>query len=52
MLSSLDSGEFEQEMVRFLIASVAQTSILQQGFTNYVKDTVCHQGQKLLVEDK
>lgn len=48
--SYIDSGEFEQEMVRFLIASVAQTSILQQGFTDYVKDTVCHQGKKLLAE--
>ena len=48
--SYIESGEFEQEMVRFLMASVAQTSILQKGFTDYVKDTVCQQGKKLLIE--
>lgn len=48
--SYIDSGAFEQEMVRFLMASVAQSSILQKGFTDYVKETVSQQGQKLLAE--
>ena len=46
----IDSGEFEREMERFLMASVAQTSIHQQGFIDYVKDTVSRQGRKLLAE--
>ena len=46
----MDSGEFEREMERFLMASVARTSIHQQGFIDYVKDTVSRQGRKLLAE--
>lgn len=44
----MDSGEFEQEMERFLMTSVAETSIRQEGFIDYVKDTVYRQGKKLL----
>ena len=44
----LDSGEFEQEMERFLMASISQTSIHQEGFIDYVKDTVNRQGRKLM----
>jgi len=44
----IDSGKFELEMERFLMASVAQTSIRREGFVDYVKDTVNRQGRKLL----
>lgn len=44
----MDSGEFEREMERFLMGSVAQMSINQEGFIDYVKDTVSRQGRKLL----
>jgi predicted nucleotidyltransferase component of viral defense system len=44
----MDSGEFELEMERFLMASVAKTSILRAGFVDYVKATVNQQGRKLL----
>lgn len=44
----MDSGKFELEMERFLMASVAQTSIRREGFIDYVKDTVNRQGRKLL----
>jgi predicted nucleotidyltransferase component of viral defense system len=44
----IDSGDFVREMERFLMASVAQTSIRQEGFNDYVKDTVHRTGRKLL----
>ena len=42
------SGDFENEMERFLMTSVATTSIRQAGFNKYVEDTVTQQGRKLL----
>jgi predicted nucleotidyltransferase component of viral defense system len=43
----IESGYFVTEMERFLLASVAQTSIRQKGFNDYVKETVVRQGKKL-----
>lgn len=44
------SGDFEQEMRRFLLASTTATSIDKTGFTQYVEDTVIKQGKQLLDE--
>lgn len=44
------SGRFEQEMRRFLHSSTVANSIEQEGFVDYVTDTVTRMGDQLLRE--
>jgi hypothetical protein len=43
----IESGYFVTEIGRFLLASLAQTSIRQSGFNNYVKEMLARQEQAL-----
>ncbi|WP_322406994.1 nucleotidyl transferase AbiEii/AbiGii toxin family protein [Idiomarina sp. PL1-037] len=50
--SYIGSGDFEREMRRFLHSSTIEGSIEQDGFMDYLIDTVASAGQKLLNEQR